>query len=629
MKYLEESLVKRAVDELQHVHPFFGITFLVCKRKELSVGKLQRFAIAKEEANFLLEYYHPNPRSKYYFQPFRTSNTARRWLSPKYPSSGSQSTRTRGRLAAAFIHPRDTDQYAWDTNYVGVLKKELEIDGTNQVPVFWLAVWLFRRRGWQDDVAPEHLVRLFSEEFKITVEESGLFSCGVPSRLPRAVFHSKPFNEERFIGSFEPAPDAQPNEGGTLRLLQLRNVGPVDKLDFLPAERLSVITGDNGLGKTFLLDCAWWGLTGHWAGKPALPSRRGDHTTPSISFSIAVKSSDEGQSRKTISYDWGSWGWPTPKVRPTIPGLIVYARVDGSFAVWDPIRHGGGNPALQDRLGVLLFTRDEVLDGLEGRIEGLIRDWVRWQNKPDRATFEMFKSVLARLSPPDMAPLVPGEPVRLPNDTRDIPTLAHGYSEVPFTHESAGVKRIVTLAYLLVWAWNEHQVYSALAKKPPEKSIVIMVDEIESHLHPKWQRSILPSMLDVAKSLSVDVKSQLMIATHSPLILASAESDFSEENDALFHLYLENEKTVGFKEIPFLKYGTVDAWLTSEIFELKQARSREGESAMEQARSLLASSASDVERIRSVDAQLAKALPAEDSFWPRWLHYLEMKGVRL
>jgi len=44
-----------------------------------------------------------------------------------------------------------------------------------------------------------------------------------------------------------------------LRKLHLKGVGPAK--EFGPvnfAKRLNFITGDNGLGKSFLLDTAWW-----------------------------------------------------------------------------------------------------------------------------------------------------------------------------------------------------------------------------------------------------------------------------------------------------------------------------------------------------------------------------------
>jgi recombinational DNA repair ATPase RecF len=44
------------------------------------------------------------------------------------------------------------------------------------------------------------------------------------------------------------------------------------ELDLAP--RLNLLTGDNGLGKSFLLDVAWWAMTRRWprdgrrAGRP-------------------------------------------------------------------------------------------------------------------------------------------------------------------------------------------------------------------------------------------------------------------------------------------------------------------------------------------------------------------------
>jgi hypothetical protein len=627
--FLRQEIVMEAVDRLSAFHPFFGITFLVCKQRELPVGKMASIPINNAEEDFLRDHYHPDAKSKFYFQPFRTSSRQGRWLSPKYPSSGSQSTRTRGHFAAAFIHKRDTDQWGWSQSYVDVLRAKLEQDHSGAVPAFWLSAWLYRNENWPDSTTPSDIIGALLERFSIDQREiENLFDVA-PPMLPAAVFSPVPFNDGLLLQSFDPAPDASPNEGGTLRLLQLSNIGPAAQLDFNPAERLSIITGDNGLGKTFVLECAWWALTGQWADRPALPNLKEERKVPSITFAISGQGEGETLQKRTIAYEWKGHRWPAPKGRPTIPGLILYARVDGSFAVWDPVRHNdAGTSSGEPPSSLLLFTRDQVLNGLGDKIEGLIRDWVRWQNSRDQSTFKMFCTVLERLSPPDMSPLKPGDPLRLPGDARDIPTLVHDYALVPFTNESAGVKRIVTIAYLLVWAWNEHRVYSNLAKREPQNNIVIMIDEIEAHLHPKWQRVVLPALLDVVKVLGTEVKPQMIAATHSPLILASMESEFSDEVDKLFHLYLENSKAVRFEETTFVKHGTVDAWLTSEIFELKQARSQEGESALEQAKSLLASSEANPARIKAVHQELAKVLPPEDPFWPRWLHFAEMKGVQ-
>ena len=66
---------------------------------------------------------------------------------------------------------------------------------------------------------------------------------------------------------------------------------------------------------------------------------------------------------------------------------------------------------------------------------------------------------------------------------------------------SAGIKRILSLAYLLVWTWETHKEASKNIGRPPQSKIVFIIDEMEAHLHPQWQRVIVPALLDVIKEL--------------------------------------------------------------------------------------------------------------------------------
>lgn len=622
--YIPLGLIRRALTELSDLHPFFGITYLVCKKGQLPVGRKKSFPINKAEEEFLQVHYKPDLKSSFYFQPFRTSSRIGQWLSHKYPSSGSQSTRTRGQLAAAFLHDRGTDLWGWSPDYIRVLRSKLDTDRTDRIPGFWLAVWLYRERNWPEPTTTSSIIQRFLREFLITADEQNELFRTTPPDLSEDFLVSEPYSDDELLRSdIGQAPDAKPEEGGTLTFLGLEGIGPLRHLEFNPAERLSVITGDNGLGKTFLLECAWWSLTGNWAGPQASPRSDARRDQPAITFTIAGQKNL--QQKKTIKFDWDEQRWPIPKGRPTIPGLILYARVDGSFAVWDPVRHTGG-AEVQDP--VLVFTRDQVMNGLNNRIEGLLRDWVRWQHSPDPSIFEMFKAVLSRLSPPDMKPLTPGDPIRLSGDVREIPTLRHAYDTVPFTNESAGVKRIVSVAYLLVWAWIEHKVYSGLSKKPPQNRMVILIDEMEAHLHPKWQRVVLPAVLDVTGILGRELEAQVVVATHSPLVLASLEEDFQDSIDKLYHLRLAGEE-VSFTEAQFIRHGRVDAWLTSELFELKQATSQPAENALERAKEVLAEADPSPGTIKEIHTQLTETLPADDEFWPRWLYFAQQKGVQL
>jgi hypothetical protein len=621
--FLDFEIVRRSLDELSSFHPFFGITFLVCKLDDLPVGTSRPFEINAEEKRFLESFYKPDPHSEFFFQPFRTSSREGRWLSPKYPFSGSQSTRTRGDFAAAFFHDKGTKIWGWQPSYVNVLRKKLTTDKSGRIPVFWLAVWLYRNHDF--GIAPngEDIVSRFLEEFKITDEERDeLFRVGVPDVLGN-IWSDLSYTDSMLMRVVEPPPDGQPDEGATLRKLQIRGTGPVD-LTIEPGQRLSIVTGDNGLGKSFILECAWWALTGEWAERPAVP-REGKLPSQSAEIRVSISNLHQGSRSQVLKYDVLNGRWPTSRPKHSIPGLIIYARVDGSFAIWDPARHQIGESG-----GASIFSREKVIDGdpETRKIEGLIRDWISWQRDTSSDVFALFSRVLRKLSPPDMAPLEAGTPMRVVGDIRTIPTLRHDYAEVPFTLESAGVKRIITIAYLLVWAWNEHRVAATQKGKEPEKSITVMIDEMESHLHPKWQRVVLPSLLDVMAYLGEDVQAQLIVATHSPLVLASCEEVFSEEVDKLFHLSLE-AGSVEFTELPFLRHGTVDSWLTSDIFRLKEPRSTRGEDSVERVRLLMEEEAPNPDEIMEANRALKRVLPEDDELWARWLFFARYHGVRL
>jgi hypothetical protein len=616
--FLTANQIRDSLERLQSLHPFFGITFLTCKEAGLPVGTPTEFSMDSATKDFLERNFKPDKDSEWYFRVFRVSNKGQEWLDPLYPSSGLQAINTQT-FEKAFIHKPNTTRWAWVRDYVGVLKSRLK--RSQGIPVYHLANWLYRERNWPADSTTQSLIDAFIGQFKITDEEKQLLlDMSVPQRL----INQHIFQDQRVswdeLAVAGPPPDATPEQGGTLSFLQVQGVGPAKTFEFEPSERLNLITGDNGLGKTFLLDCAWWALTGDWAGQQAYPRQEKENRYPKISFQIKGAKNFEPI---TIYYDWARNAWPPPSFRPTIPGLIVYARVDGSFSIWDPALKFQSSEQQS-----LTFGRQDIWRG-DDKIEGLLRDWVKWQNSPEKYPFGIFTKVLRRLSPPDLGVLEPGENRRIPGERFEIPHLKHPYGDVPITLESAGVRRIITLAYLIVWAWSEHKIASELAHEEPQSRMVILIDEMEAHLHPKWQRAVLPALLDVREELSSTLKVQSIVATHSPLVMASVEPIFNRETDKLFHLDLSARGEVTFKELRFIAYGGIDSWLTSEIFDLDQPRSQEAEVAIEEAIALQKQKKPNKEDVQRVSDALVKYVPSEDKFWARWVYFAEQHGIEI
>jgi len=110
-----------------------------------------------------------------------------------------------------------------------------------------------------------------------------------------------------------------------------------------------------------------------------------------------------------------------------------------------------------------------------------------------------------------------------------------------------------------------------------------LFDEVEAHLHPQRQRILLPALLRAVKSrllCGTDTPVQIIATTHAPLALASVEPHFAEKPDRLFSFELR-DGGVRLQPVKWAPQGDALNWLVSETFGLKQARSVEGERAVE------------------------------------------------
>jgi hypothetical protein len=434
-----------------------------------------------------------------------------------------------------------------------------------------------------------------------------------------------------------------------LELLELQDIGPTPHMRFEFAPRLNLLTGDNGLGKSFVLDLVWWGLTRRWARAEARPTRFEPGLRPAVNYT----SREAG--RKFVQrwvFDRQKWRWwltledvigaAGEQFREQVPAshmLVLYVQVDGSFSAWDPLRNLQNVPAygstLIERPLPFDFAAGEVWDGLEIKTlagtsvvcNGLIRDWMTWRDRRPEV-FESFTRVLECLSPhPERERLRPGEPVRLsPDDARDVPTIKLPYEQIPVVLASAGMKRVLALAYLLVWLWHEHKEAARLKGVEPAKELVVLMDEVETHLHPQWQRVILPALLKVIPLLEESLSVQVIATTHAPLVLASVEPLFDETRDALFHFEVE-EAQVKVARQHWRPRGDASAWLKSEVFGLAQDRSLEAERAIQAAMQALRQPSLPIEEVRRIHHELRAVLKDTDPFWPRWLARAERAGV--
>jgi predicted ATPase len=379
-----------------------------------------------------------------------------------------------------------------------------------------------------------------------------------------------------------------------LETLHLKNVGPAKEMNLEFGSRLNVITGDNGLGKSFVLDCVWFVTNVNWLRRLNIRMQNGEMVRPAKEdneslietvfdfpdekhlqgFSFSPKEQYwQSNQNKVTKISTGETFFPPLATAFNKIVLQVYA--NGEFGVFDPHRN-----QMAEGFG---FTINEIWDGLDrtqatwgpGEINkkrisnGLIQDTAIWLLEKGQA-LEQMQAALRELSEDGSEPLMLKEAIRYSlDDTRKIATITTAYgTDAPITLASAGVKRILTLAYMLVWTWQEHLQYAQIRQLEPVKHMVLLIDEIESHLHPKWQQVILKSILNVAKALDPDIQVQIVLTTHSPVVMQSLETIFDPATDAWFDLDLDKgKKEVVLEKREFYPRGSLNNWITSEAFD--------------------------------------------------------------
>ncbi|MGI9106544.1 MAG: AAA family ATPase [Pyrinomonadaceae bacterium] len=125
--------------------------------------------------------------------------------------------------------------------------------------------------------------------------------------------------------------------------------------------------------------------------------------------------------------------------------------------------------------------------------------------------------------------------------------------KVPLSALSLGYQ--ITLAWMVDLAWRLFQLYHK-SENPLLEPAVVLVDELDLHLHPRWQRTIIRELTPHFPRI------QFIATTHSPLMVQAAA------NENLVVLQQKNEE-VEINSDPLIVEGwRVDQILTSELFDV-------------------------------------------------------------
>lgn len=128
---------------------------------------------------------------------------------------------------------------------------------------------------------------------------------------------------------------------------------------------------------------------------------------------------------------------------------------------------------------------------------------------------------------------------------------------------SDGYRSILALIGDLIWRLLDHFPES---QDPLKEEGVVLIDELDIHLHPVWQRNIASLLREQFPN------TQFIVATHSPMITAGAGPD------ALTYRFVFDGNKTEVNEVKDLAFMSVDKILASEAFSLVSPFSPETES---------------------------------------------------
>ncbi|MCP5047541.1 MAG: AAA family ATPase, partial [bacterium] len=183
---------------------------------------------------------------------------------------------------------------------------------------------------------------------------------------------------------------------------------------------------------------------------------------------------------------------------------------------------------------------------------------------------------------------------------------------VPLEAMSDGFKSTFVLLFdLIIRAWEK----GADMKKPGNITGIVMIDEIDLHLHPSWQRTFLPTLMKVFPNI------QFIVTSHSPFIVQSMNTG------DIITLSIEEEGVIARKiKLDGKPYGHEIEKIIKEILGEERKIPEISELLFQQLKDFeIAVKKGDKVKATTLYREIKAAIPADSDF----KEYIEIMGTGL
>ncbi len=308
-----------------------------------------------------------------------------------------------------------------------------------------------------------------------------------------------------------------------IKKLALENIGPFIQadLDFTDAENIAsqvvLITGENGTGKSIILD-AIRGMFGPSFVKLERDIRRRKvEEQAKISLVLEIEQQDTEFVPRQFGKDYIM---PQPTFVQDVPGGVRNKGPSPSWIVdyWPSALASGTY-----QVNTMVTPKHEqfLIDALQGQrkkedITQLIChfDYLRDSQDPnERGLGERLYAILEDIIADSL--LNGGRLSHVARTTYDPIVMQNG-QPVPLANLSGGNSYLIqNMVGLLGKMYSAHFLKQTPLSELGQTPGLLLIDEAENQLHPKWQKRLIANILKVFPNL------QIVATTHSPFIVAS------------------------------------------------------------------------------------------------------------
>jgi predicted ATPase len=319
-----------------------------------------------------------------------------------------------------------------------------------------------------------------------------------------------------------------------LKSVRLVNIGPFEQLELELSDRWNVLLGDNGVGKSTILKAIAVAICGEAAEAYAHRLVRSGCSDASIRLRT-------NQDKEYVTQIFMSSGRAKVTSVPSTPleaeGWLALGFPALRTITWERTKElppeGEGRSTPEDSLPLIRGDSDPRLDKLKAWIVNLdyiIKDLEARRGAPGtisakagyEALLHRFFDIVARVTPGIMVKFGGVDP-----QTKEV-TIHTEDGLVPIETVSQGTASL--LGWLGILLQRMHEMYSErngndveassgsdAETLPQNRYALVLIDELDAHMHPKWQRLIVGTLKELFPN------AQFVATTHSPLIVVGLE----------------------------------------------------------------------------------------------------------